>query len=172
MSRLIVSNIETQNIKFDSDTTAMTIDGSGNSTFAKNISQTDLQFWTGYHDATETPGAGGTLGNWSESANNGITESSGIWTVSVAGLYLFSISVIGNSANGGIYWHHNSTQKWRIGYGQPPSGDTSAWQTMGGTLLHQFAANDTLKFTAQSATSFYGDNATSSVSSMFIFKVG
>ena len=29
MSRLIVSNIETQNIKFDSDTTAMTIDSTG-----------------------------------------------------------------------------------------------------------------------------------------------
>ena len=172
MSRLIVSNIETQNIKFDSDTTAMTIDGSGNSTFAKNISQTDLQFWTGYHSATEAPGANGTLVNWSESANNGITESAGIWTVSVAGLYLFSISVIGQSANGGIYWHHNSSQKWRIGYAQPPSTETGAWQTMGGTLLHQFAVNDTLKFTAQSSTNFYGDSAPSSVSSMFMFKVG
>lgn len=167
-----MSTLKVQNVKHTNDATAITIDGSGNATFAKNISQTDLQFWTGYHSATEGPGQGNTLENWSESANNGITESSGIWTVSVAGLYLFSISVIGQSAAGGIYWHHNSTQKWRIGYGQPPSAETSAWQTLGGTLLHQFAANDTLKFTAETAMSFYGDNASTSVSSMFIFKVG
>ena len=42
-----------------------------------------------------------------------------------------------------------------------------------GTVMHQFAANDTLKFTVQStATNFYGANSSNSVSSMMIFKVG
>ena len=172
MSDLKVNEIKTDTIKNQAGTSAMTIDASGNPTFAKNISQTDLQFWTGYHSATEAPGANNTLVNWSESANNGITESAGVWTIPVAGIYLFSISVIGQTANGGIFWHHNSTQKWRIGYAQVPSAETGVWQTLGGALLHQFAANDTLKFTAQGSTSFYGDTATSSVSSMFIFKVG
>lgn len=172
MSDLKVNEIKTDTIKNQAGTSAMTIDGSGNPTFAKNISQTDLQFWTGYHSGTEAPGVGNTLANWSESAKNGITESAGVWTIPVAGIYLFSISVIGQTANGGIYWHHNSTQKWRIGYAQPPSGESGAWQTLGGSLLHQFAANDTLKFTAQGLTSFYGAATPDTVSSMFIFKVG
>ena len=38
MSRLIVSNIETQNIKFDSDTTAFTINSGGTTNFSQNVS--------------------------------------------------------------------------------------------------------------------------------------
>ena len=168
----MTSILKVDNIQNTSGTGAMTVDGSGNATFAKNISQTDLQFWTGYHSVDEGPGAGGTLVNWAESANNGVTESSGVWTISVTGIYLFSMMLIGQNATGGVYWHHNSTQKWRIGYAQPTDAQTAAYVTLGGTLLHQFSANDTLKFTAEGATSFYGDSATASVSSMCIYKIG
>ena len=167
------STIGVQNIAHTNGTNAMTVDGSGNATFAKNISQTDLQFWSGYHDQQEAPGAGGTLIYWSASANNGITESSGVWTIPVSGIYLFSISVIANTAAGGIRWQHNSTPKWRIGY----TDELSNWNVIGGTLLHQFSANDTLRFTAQAATNFYGASATGgggadTVSSMCICKIG
>jgi hypothetical protein len=167
------SKLGVQNIAHTNGTNAMTVDGSGNATFAKNISQTDLQFWSGYHDQAEAPGVGGTLVYWSASDNNGITESSGIWTIAVSGIYLFSISLLANTATGGIRWQHNSTPKWRLGYTETPAN----YNVIGGTLLHQFSANDTLRFIATAATSFYGSSITigssaDTVSSMCICKIG
>ena len=148
--------------------TALTIDSSGNPTFAKNISQTDLQWWSGYHDANEAPGVGGTIVNWTKHQGNGITEASGVWTIPVAGVYIISLSVLGDAAAGGIFWHVNSTQLWRIGYSA-----STAYESLVGTVMYQFSANDTLHFTMETtSTNIYGDGSGNSVSSMCIYKVG
>ena len=159
-------------------TTAATVDTNGALTLAKNISQTDLQWWSGFHDtATTYSPQYATISNWTKHQGNGITESSGTWTIPVAGVYIFELSLLVNSSSGGVYWETapsggSYTQKWRILYAEPPTASTSNWQNCSGTIMHQFAANDTLKFTVQStATQFYG-SSTSSVSSMIIFKVG
>lgn len=164
----MTSTLRVNTIQHGNSTEAATIDASGNMTFAKNISQTGLQYWSGYHNTSATYGAGSTITNWSKEQGSGITHSLGVWTIPVAGVYLFSISVLTDTAAGGIYWHVNSTQKWRIGY----SGSTD-WQNQGGTLMYQFSANDTLKFTMQSgSTQVYGDSKPSTVSAFGIFKVG
>jgi len=164
----MTSTLRVNTIQHGNSTEAATIDASGNMTFAKNISQTGLQFWSGYHDTSTTYSAGGTITNWTKDQGSGITESSGVWTIPVAGVYLFSLSLLTQTAAGGVYWHVNSTQKWRIGY-----SEATSYQNQGGTLMYQFSANDTLKFTAQSATqNFYGNSSGSAVSAFSIFKVG
>ena len=55
MSRLIVTNIETQNIKFDSDTTAFTINSSGTTNFSQNVSGSGYDLLPNvYSDSTVT----------------------------------------------------------------------------------------------------------------------
>ena len=96
----------------------------------------------------------------------------------MAGVYIFELSLLLQTSGGGVYWNYapsggSYTRKWRILYGEPPNASVSNWQNCSGTVMHQFAANDTLKFTVQStATNFYGANSSNSVSSMMIFKVG
>ena len=55
MSRLIVTNIETQNIKFDSDTTAFTINSGGTTNFSQNVSGSGFDLVSNvYSDSTVT----------------------------------------------------------------------------------------------------------------------
>ena len=160
-------------------TTAATVDTNGALTLAKNISQTDLQWWSGFHDtATTYSPQYATISNWTKHQGNGITEADGVWTIPVAGVYIFELSLLLQTSGGGVYWNYapsggSYTRKWRILYGEPPTASTSNWQNCSGTIMHQFAANDTLRFVVQNtATNFYGANSSSSVSSMMIFKVG
>ena len=147
--------------------TALTIDANGNPTFAKNISQTDLQWWSGSHDTSAVYGAGNTISNWTKHQGNGITESAGIWTIPVAGVYLISVSVLTDTNINGFHWWVNSTKYWRLGY-----SSSTSYQQSGSSIMHQFAANDTLKFTQENPTAkIYGD-PTNSVSGMCIYKVG
>ena len=103
MSRLIVSNIETQNIKFDSDTTAMTIDSTGrvldavkpaffvyNSTndWISNVSSgTLIQFNT----AKFNLGSHFNLSNYK-------------FTAPIAGLYQFNVRIYVNNDAGDNAW--------------------------------------------------------------------
>jgi len=163
----------------DSDVTAATVATDGALTFAKNISQTDLQWWSGFHDtsASYSPQYA-TISNWTKHGGNGITESSGVWTIPIAGVYIFQLSMLLQTSSGGVYWEYASsggsyTRKWRILYGNPPAASTDDWQNCSGTIMHEFSAGDTLKFTVQSTSvNFYGAGSGSSVSSMMIFKVG
>ena len=179
MSDLKVNEIKTDAVKNVAGTTAATVDSTGALTLAKNISQTDLQWWSGFHDtATTYSPQYATVSNWTKHQGNGITEADGVWTIPVAGVYIFELSLLLQTSGGGVYWNYapsggSYTRKWRILYGEPPNASVSNWQNCSGTVMHQFAANDTLKFTVQStATNFYGANSSNSVSSMMIFKVG
>ena len=168
-----MSKLRVKEIAHSNSTNAATVAADGGLTFAKNISQTDLQWWNGWHNSSAVYGAGSTITNWSKQDGNGITHSSGVWTIPVAGVYRVNLSMLMQSASGGIYWWVNSTQHWRIAYGNPTTGNTADWQNIGGTIMYNFSANDTLKFTSQSGSAnFYGDTSTASVSTMCIYKVG
>ena len=100
MSRLIVSNIETQNIKFDSDTTAFTIGSDGGikaeGTATTNLQQGLIKAWWTYDQGTTTledsyniasltdNGTGNHTGTYTNAmaattyAVSGVTESNGI----------------------------------------------------------------------------------------------
>ena len=172
-----MSKLRVKEIAHSNGTDAATVATDGALTFAKNISQTDLQWWSGFHDTNTTYStAGATITSWTKHQGNGITESSGVWTIPVAGVYIFNLSMLIQGTSGGAYWQYAAsggsyTQKWRIIYGAPGSGND--WQNCSGTVMHEFNANDTLKFTVQNgATQFYGGPSNDSVSSMSIFKVG
>ena len=96
----------------------------------------------------------------------------------MAGVYIFQLSLLIQNSSGGVYWEYapsggSYTRKWRILYGEPPNASVGNWQNSSGTIMHQFAANDTLKFTVQNTSmNLYGSNSGNSVSSMIIFKVG
>ena len=166
----MASIIGVETLQHTNGTTAATIGSSGALTLTKNINQTDLQWWTGFHDTTTTYSAGATISNWTAEDSNGITESAGVWTISEAGVYLIHISMIIATSASGIRWKVNNTEKWRIGYGDPISG---TYQTAAGTVLYNFSANDTLEFIAiDGSASFYGSGKPNAVGEMTIFKVG
>lgn len=173
------SELRVDAIKNTADTGVMTFSNDGALTLAKNISQTDLQWWSGFHDTNTTYSPQyATISNWTKHQGNGITESSGVWTIPVAGVYIFQLSLLIQNSSGGVYWEYapsggSYTRKWRILYGEPPNASVGNWQNSSGTIMHQFAANDTLKFTVQNTSmNLYGSNSGNSVSSMIIFKVG
>jgi hypothetical protein len=172
-----MSKLRVKEIAHSNSTNAATVASDGALTFAKNISQTDLQWWSGFHDTNTTYSTQyATITSWTKHGGNGITESAGVWTIPVAGVYIFNLSMLIQDTNGGVYWNYapsggGYTRKWRIIYGDPPS--TNEWQNCSGTVMHEFSAGDRLKFTVQNgATKFYGAGSTDSVSSMSIFKVG
>ena len=160
----MTSVLKVDNIQNSSGTDAISIDSNG------VIAQPTLQHWSGYHDAVEVPGVDGTIANWTVTESNGITESSGVWTIPKAGLYFVSTSLLNSVAETGVYWNLNSTRQWRISYATPPSG---GYAMQSGSLIHQFSAGDTLKFTSQTATaSFYGTTLPNAVGEMCIYKIG
>ena len=90
---LIVSNIEAQNYKYDSDTTAMIIDTSGNVTENNYV----IEQW---RLTTNESTSGNIVDNWervddatSSSINAGMTESSGVFTFPSTGLWLVTAQV-------------------------------------------------------------------------------
>lgn len=93
--------------------------------------------------------AGVTITGWRVNASRGITESSGVMTVPVAGLYEIHISLITGST-AGIILNIDNTDINRIGYAQAATGET--WSQIGGTGIHQLNANSTVKFVASNAT--------------------
>lgn len=165
-----MSKLRVKEIAHSNGTTAATIGSGGALTLTKNINQTDLQWWTGYHDTSTAYSAGATISNWTVDDSNGVTEASGVWTISEAGVYLIHISMIVATSGSGIRWKVNNTEKWRIGYGDPTGG---TYQTAAGTVMYNFSANDTLEFIAiDGSATFYGASGTNAVGNVTIFKVG
>ena len=169
----MASIIGVETLQHTNGTTAATIGSGGALTLTKNINQTDLQWWSGFHDTSTTYSAGATISNWTVEDNNGITEASGVWTISEAGVYLIHISMIVSGTASGVYWKVNNTNKWRIGYSDPPSG-SGTYQTLSGTVMYNFNANDTLSFIAVDggSASFYGAGKPNAIGNVTIFKVG
>ena len=166
----MASIIGVETLQHTNGTTAATIGSGGALTLTKNINQTDLQWWSGFHDTTTVYSAGATISNWTVEDSNGVTEASGVWTISEAGVYLIHISMVIATSGSGIRWKVNSTDKWRIGYGDPTGG---TYQTAAGTVMYNFSANDTLEFIAiDGSASFFGAADTNAIGNVTIFKVG
>ena len=160
MSRLVVTNIETQNIKFDSDTTAMTIDSTG-----RTIEAAKPSFF-----------AHGTTGTWQSVSSGGIvTEldatdhnigghydtSNGRFTVPITGVYCFQFNLYikqtSNSASWSIY-HNGSEFQSSSGFPQirvfRNDGDAND-ETIGCTWTYQYSQGTYIEIRASGTTSEY-----------------
>ena len=156
MSRLIVTNVETQNIKFDSDTTAMTIDATGRTILpnkpAFRVRKTSAQ----------TAGADNELVTWNSiDINIGSHFSSNIFTAPVAGVYFFTGAVL--TPNDGTVQTY--------GFRHTPSGgsatnvfllhspNATTHETVSGSFIHQMGVNDTMGFHIRgSGNGIYGES--------------
>ena len=143
--------------------TALTIDSSG------IISTSQLQYITLLRNAQATYSAGATIVDWRLAESNGITESSGVCTVSVAGVYLISLSVI-SSATNGIEFFYNGTKQFRAGYAATGTGE--AWSTVAGCFAWSLSASDTVEFKAQGSMEIYGASDNTTVGHWSMVKIG
>jgi len=138
MSRLIVSNIETQNIKFDSDTTAFSINSSGalgNTTVANNTTYVGdagsttqnlvkgiLTSW-GYVNADASLFAGGTF-----NMSSGTDNSTGYYTYN----FTSNLSNANYSISGAV---HDNTDRTVTAYsGLTSKYDVNIWQQNGSVI--------------------------------------
>lgn len=99
MGTLIVSTVQTQNIKADADTTAMTINAAG------SVLKPELPFWRlrGPTPGNESTAALGTVlfsaHVIGDSTGGGVTHTSGVVTVPTTGLYQINVHVNARSEN-------------------------------------------------------------------------
>ena len=117
------------------------------------------------NNGTADVAAGNQLTTFTTEISNGITHSSGTFTVPIAGLYRIHHSVLaqatGTSGAFGVALYINDAQVARISYGS--EGNTESWSMLTGMSLRELSANDTIKFYSSNNTiSIYGstDNNT------------
>jgi|SRR5210317_1775354 len=158
----MTSVLKVDNIQNSSGTSAISIDSSG------IVSTGQLQYITLLRNAEVTYSAGATITDWRLADSNGITESSGVCTVSVGGVYLISISVISDATNG-IEFYVNSTKQFRPSYSATGSGE--AWSTIANCFAWSLSASDTVEFKAQGSMAIYGTSDSSTVGSWSMVKI-
>ena len=143
---------------------ALTIDTSGR---VKTPARPFIQL---LRNANATYANNATITDWRVNDSRGITISSGVMTVPVAGLYQIGIHVI-TSSTAGIYLYINTTKIYRIGYAA--AGTSEAWSHIGGTGLFNLSANDEVKFVAANQTlQLYGINTDETVGGAFVYLLG
>ena len=143
---------------------ALTIDTSGR---VKTPARPFIQL---FRNANSSYAAGATITDWRLNDSRGITISSGVMTVPVAGLYQIGIHVI-TSGTAGIYLYINNTKIYRIGYAA--AGTSEAWSHIGGTNVFNLSASDEVKFVAANATlPIYGDTGNETVGGAFVYLLG
>lgn len=135
-----------------------------------HLTYPNLPFIQLFRNTDTSYNAGVTITGWRVNASRGITESSGVMTVPVAGLYEIHIGLIcGTTA--GIMLNVDGSNINRIGYAQAATGET--WSQIGGTGIHQLNANSTVKFVSHNASlRLYGDATTTTVGGAYIRLIG
>lgn len=142
---------------------ALTIDSTGR---VKTPARPFIQL---LRNANATYANNATITDWRVNDSRGITISSGVMTVPVAGLYQIGIHVI-TSSTAGIYLNIAGTKIYRIGYAA--AGTSEAWSHVGGTGLFNLSANEEVKFTADSSITIYGDTTNVTVGGAFMYLLG
>ena len=142
---------------------ALTIDSTGR---VKTPARPFIQL---LRNANATYANDATITDWRINDSRGITISSGVMTVPVAGLYQIGIHVI-TSTTAGIYLNIAGTKIYRIGYAS--KGTSESWSHVGGTGLFNLSANEEVKFTADSSITIYGDTTNVTVGGAFMYLLG
>ena len=113
-----------------------------------HLTYPNLPFIRLFHNITQSYNAGVTISDWRVEDSRGITESSGVMTVPIAGLYEISFYTICGTT-GGFHLNIDNTNINRMGYCQAATGET--WSHIGGTTIHQLNTNSTVKFVSANA---------------------
>ncbi|MDB4349948.1 hypothetical protein OAA57_00030 [bacterium] len=113
-----------------------------------HLTYPNLPFIQLFHNSTTSYNAGVTISDWRVNASRSITESSGVITVPVAGLYEIHIGLICGTT-GGIMLEIDGVEINRIGYAQAGTGEV--WSQIGSTGIHQLNANSTVEFVSNTA---------------------
>ena len=166
MSTLITDNVNTGTIKSSGGTTAATIDSAG------RIFQPTKPFISLLRDVDGDYTAGSTIDGFRVDASRGITHSSGVMTVPVAGLYYIYICGIMNTT-AGIFLNIEGSNIHRILYSAINTSN-SAWESVSGQHIMSLNANDEVKFTAANGTvGMYGaPTASSAVGGAGMYLIG
>lgn len=136
----------------------MGIAANGNVTIANNLSITAQPMISAKHTSTETPGAGGTFTGWTTVVNQGSGNfASGVYTVPIAGRYLITCSLLRNTGGsaGGVQLNVNGSNIYRMFY--VDGAGTTGYAMGSGSIIYSCNANDTIRFTAETANAWYGD---------------
>ena len=163
MSRLIVSNIETQNIKFDSDTTAMTIDSTGR---VLDAVKPAFFVYNSTNDWIDNVTAGTLIQFNTAKFNlgNHFNLSTYKFTAPVAGLYQFNVRMYVNNNSSDNAWgvaindtvyNHSNTNYPLFGNLQSPGNAND--QSANGSHVLNLSANDTVDVRSMvNSTDYFG----------------
>lgn len=157
MSELFVDNISNL-----AGTSAMTIDSNG------KVSMPQRPFMLATHSASVTYSTNDVVSNWSVVDSKEITESSGVFTVSTAGLYYINLNLLSTVLGSGIYLQKNNTTQWRFLYFDGGGN----YEHASATAVLNLNASDTIRFTVQSNTFVYGNTTTGTIGNISMFFLG
>ena len=154
MSTLITSTAQIGTIKDSGgNATAMTIDSTG------RVFKPQTPFISLLRDVDGDYANGNTIDGFRVSDSRGITHSSGVMTVPVAGLYYIYICGIMNTT-AGILLNVQNTNLHRIIYSAINTSNSS-WESVSGQHIMQLNAGDEVKFVATNGTvGMYGATST------------
>ena len=170
MSTLKVNTIQgatntTTDIKTNGGTDALTIDTSG------RVFKPQTPFISLLRDVDGDYTAGSIIDGFRVADSRGITHSSGVMTVPVAGLYYIYICGIMNTT-AGIYLNVEGTNIHRILYSAINTSN-SAWESVSGQHITQLNANDEVKFIAANGTvGLYGVSTNAAVGGAGMYLIG
>ena len=158
----MTSIIKVDEIQNKAGTSAITIDSNG------KVSMPQRPFMLATHNAAVTYSTNGVVTNFAVEDNNEITESSGVFTVSTAGLYYINLNLLSTVNGSGIYLQKNNTTQWRFLYFDGGGN----YEHASATAVLNLNASDTIRFTVQSNTYVYGATTTGKVGSFTMFFLG
>ena len=123
------------------------------------------------NNATVDVAQGNQITTFTTEFSNGITHSSGTFTVPIAGLYRIHHGVLAQSTattgSFGVALRINDTQVERISYGG--EGTSEVWSMITGMTLRELSANDTIKFYSSNNTiSMYGATTSDTIGGVTI----
>lgn len=145
-----------------STTDGITIDSSGRVEFPAR------PYIFALHSDNHSYTSGETVDQWNIKESRGITESSGVFTVPVDGLYQISLSALSTVSGQGISFYHNSTDLFRIAY----FDNSPAHEHAGSSFAMILTANDTVKMLVDGAMTLYGASGSNPVGCFSMVHLG
>lgn len=161
-SSLVTTDSDTTTIKNPNGTTGLTVDTAG------RVFMPERPFMLATHNAATTYSTNAVVTNWAVEDSKEITESSGVFTVSTAGLYYIDLNLMSTVLGSGLYLQKNGSTQWRFLYFD---GGGNYEQASASAVLN-LSASDAIRFTVQSSTYIYGATTTGRVGSFSMVFLG
>jgi hypothetical protein len=160
----MASELGVQTIQHTNGTDALTIGSDG------VVTRPSVPRYFAWRNSTENVASSAAIDGWRTAEfSQDVTEASGVFTISKAGLYTVSYHLIGDVL-GGVYLYVNSTRQGRTSFAE--LGSTSAWADHSASFIWEFSASDSFYLAPESTMNIYGAGTDHTVGFISVVQIG